>query len=490
MPDYVRGKFYNGFPDDWDNVYQIWRTYINQGCPITFHWPTPITDSDNDLKSEMTDLTYTHVKNDEAIPKTKSYRLAENIRSRYSNNESQHKKEEYNCSKYFQNQNTLLTKSSIFESENAAPVVQTRNVSLGYNKDNKKYFRSNVNTSYSSGKTTKLRDYIQEDKLNIIINNLIDKNCSQTYINKIVEMFDCLNYVASYETPLECSYDSRISARQHASKEQIPLQQIVDNNCMETNKIESQTTKVKNYVHSSDLGYKSVKNDFITHQSNPTSIESKHNDNLDNDNLDKSESEVYTGIPKISIKRVLKHREEMHKRQVKKKIIFQRYAANAQHKVRAVESETIIPMVNTKEILFSERRSKPVITNSTPINLNLKVNNTDLKFTQSHDSGAIVKKDEQRTNNRSTVEAPMKEPVLSTKSTIITNDSHSKMTRSKIDNKKEIHPNNKMLVNLVAEQSNSSKNHPKVLIAWMPKVVHYAKSKYKLGLIFKGNLLK
>nr|XP_012217186.1 PREDICTED: uncharacterized protein LOC105669020 [Linepithema humile] len=446
--NYVPGKFYNGFPDDWKNVYLLWRTYVNQGCPITFHWLTPITDSDDDLKSEMTDLSYTSVNNDkvvprtkfhrlaerikedtldtnylnsplninilffsiaeklhtaslyqedtpqrgcpitfhwltpitdsdddsksemtdlrytcvnndEVVPRTKSHRLAERIQSEYSSNKFPKKKEKYNnCLKYSsQNyeKNTLFIKPLIPESKNKAPVSQT---SLAYDEDGEQNFRPNVNTSHSSRKMTILKDYIQKDKPNIIINNLIDKNCSRAYIDKIVEMCDCLNYVASYEALSECIHSPMVLARQHTFKsEQTSPQQtaMLDSNCVDTNKIGNRTMEPKSYVHSSDLGYKSVKNDFITaHQSNPISTKPERNDYK---NLDKSESEIYSGIPKIQIERVLRHRERMHNGQVEKKIMPQKYAANSQHNARGVGSESVrttIPIVSAKETLFSE----------------------------------------------------------------------------------------------------------------------------------------
>ncbi|PBC32463.1 hypothetical protein APICC_07416 [Apis cerana cerana] len=60
LPNYVRGKFYDGFPDDWENVYEIWKMFVQQGCSATFRWPTPITDSDDDIKSEITDITFAY----------------------------------------------------------------------------------------------------------------------------------------------------------------------------------------------------------------------------------------------------------------------------------------------------------------------------------------------------------------------------------------------------------------------------------------------
>ncbi|CAD6208464.1 GSCOCG00003475001-RA-CDS [Cotesia congregata] len=56
LPEYVRGKFYNGFPDDWKNVHHVWQSFVAGGCSDNFRWPTPITDSDDDLISEITEV--------------------------------------------------------------------------------------------------------------------------------------------------------------------------------------------------------------------------------------------------------------------------------------------------------------------------------------------------------------------------------------------------------------------------------------------------
>lgn len=629
MPDYVRGKFYNGFPDDWENVYLIWKTYINKGCPIMFRWPAPIADSDDDLNSEMTDLTYTCVNNDRTVSKTKSYKSAEHIESEYLNNEFPSEKKKYNCSannsQSFE-KNTSFIKPFIPNSEdNTASIAQTRNANLAYNKDNEPNFKSNVNTSYSPRKMTKLINpggYIQEDKLNIIVNNLMDKNCPQTYIDKIINMFDCLNYVASYRPLSECSYDSIDLVNQNTSKsELISQQQIImhDNNRIDTSNIENRMTDLKSYTHSTDPGYESIKNDFIAHQSKPVSIEAKHN--IDNIDSDKLESEIYAGIPKIPIEQVLRHRGRIYKRPARKKIIPQQYSHCTVNSPYAESIQSTISTMNAREILFSkpctmkqsalneatnvkERKivvhqrpheatfsinsdvprnntggiresaklpqqqarsqvvsnvdydidsdievitidtnsqeananpdihldkdivinnksnnnvpekthihrrprgefirqseneiamkgSKPIVTSSIPVKLNLKISNANLKYAQSHDSDVIIQENKQHTI-RSTNEIHTKEPQLSTKS-VIANDSHTKITA---DNKKETHLNKKnptkSMINPATEQSNNGKlqNRPKVLTAWTPKVVHYAKSTYKLGLIFQGKLLK
>nr|XP_012219744.1 PREDICTED: uncharacterized protein LOC105670672 isoform X1 [Linepithema humile] len=626
LPDYVHNKFYNGFPDDWENVYLIWKTYISQGCPIKFRWPTPITDSDDDLKSEMTDLTYACVSNGRTVFKMKSYRSTEHNQSEYLSNKSPKEKKIHHNRSANNSQrcktNTSFAKPFIPNSEdNTAPIAQTRNVNLAHDEDNEQRFKSNANTSYSFREMAKLIDpdeYIQEDKLNVIINNLVDKNCPETYIDNVVQVLDRLNYIVSYTLPSERSYDSIVVTNQDTSKSApIPQQQITmhNNKRVDTNNTQNRATEQKSYAHSTDPGYESIKNDFITtHQSNPAvTVEPEQNDNRDSDKL---ESEIYAGIPKISVEQVLRHREKMHKRPARKKIVPQQNAE--QHNARfrshcAVDSPHTEPVqtisiTNAKETLLTEfystsdeatdmgrrhkvvhqrpheatfsinpkvlknnigvheaakppqqqahsriisnvdskvitvdtntqeankstksniylnkdivindesnnnvsekprrlhiefirqpeseivtKRSKPIITNSIPVKLNLKISNTSLNNAQLHYSDMIVEEDKQRANTRSTNKVYTKEPVFTTKSVIIKND--SKMTD---DNKKEAHPSKKdstkSMMSPAIEQSNSDKrkNHSKVLIAWIPKVVHYAKSSYKLGLIFQGKLL-
>lgn len=62
LPCYVHGKFYSGFPDDWMNVYEIWKRYVQDGSRVTFRWPTRVTDSDDDLISVVTDITFASVR--------------------------------------------------------------------------------------------------------------------------------------------------------------------------------------------------------------------------------------------------------------------------------------------------------------------------------------------------------------------------------------------------------------------------------------------
>ncbi|EZA62559.1 hypothetical protein X777_10189 [Ooceraea biroi] len=313
LPDYIRGKFCNGFPDDWENIYQVWRTYVSQGRPVTFRWPTTITDSDDDLKSELTDLTYMHVRNNRSIPTMKSHK-SEHVRSEIpSIKESPGKVEKFH---------NHSTRSFISDTErNANPVAQqTSNVRLTCEEGKRD---TKISPACSPRRANKLKDILQEDKLQIIIDNLADKNCSPQYIDKILDMLDCLDYVVSYRSGSESKCDSVVSVSCETKSEAIPLQQVMHNDThVSTKNPANRTMETKSYTQSTDLGYGSIRNDsHPTQLSNPqNSIRSEYNDNKD---LDESESEIYAGVPRVSIERVLKMREasgKIHRRKMRKKL--------------------------------------------------------------------------------------------------------------------------------------------------------------------------
>ncbi|XP_032686221.1 uncharacterized protein LOC116851174 [Odontomachus brunneus] len=349
LPDYIRGKFYNGFPDDWENVYQIWRTFVNEGCLVTFRWPTPITDSDDDLKSEMTDLTYVCRTRNKSNTLLRSYETIEPakqvIQPKSQGNKSSEKVKTYNSMQSTKSygENCTFVKSFVSDAENDRSLAaQASNVSNELNKQN---IKTNVNQPHSPKKKNKLKDFLQEDKLSIIINNLADKNCSTKYIDKIIEMFDCLDYVMSYRTKTESDFNM-VSENCNTSKsEENSLQVLLcnkDNNIDDNN--HEKRTEPKSQMHSSDLGYGNIKNDI-----DPNQLRSHVKDSVkqEHEDFDKSESEIYAGVPKISIERVLQAREAMRKfprRKVRKKatqLDQQMHAANEQHNANVKHNFTV-----------------------------------------------------------------------------------------------------------------------------------------------------
>ncbi|KYN10841.1 hypothetical protein ALC57_17041 [Trachymyrmex cornetzi] len=362
LPDYIRGKFYNGFPDDWENVHQIWRTYAEQRCPVTFRWPTPITDSDDDLKSELTDMTYAHVKNKNTISATKSSNLNKSNKIENMNGTSKEKEIcNYSTHSIPTCEKNSFIKPFIYNSEkDIIPVVQTKNTKSLCDEASKQNFNSNINPPCSSRKVNKLDNILRQDKLNIIINNLVDKNCSQEYIDKIFEMFVCLDYAVSYRTESECNNDSMISTNHETYKSEIMSLQkslVCDGNPVNTNKLRNKSMELKSCTmgHPIDPGYGSIKNDSGTIQlSNSANLRPGHDNNSD-----KLESEIYAGIRKISIESVLKAREspgKIYKRKVKKKTTYpdtQKHTMNLTYNTKEIKSSHMV-MNEEKKLLPNE----------------------------------------------------------------------------------------------------------------------------------------
>ncbi|KAL6428513.1 hypothetical protein ACFW04_007868 [Cataglyphis niger] len=360
LPDYIRGKFYNGFPDDWENVYQIWRTYISQGCPVTFRWPTPITDSDDDLKSELTELTYICTKNKKDIFKEpcESFEYSSNKFENPSENDqmkSSKKKRKYNCSTHsFQSckENTSLVKPLISQKD-IIPIVQTKNIKSACDIDNEQNTELDINPVYRG--MNKLKDIIYEDKLKIIIDNLADRNCSPKYIDKVIELFNCLDYTECYRTKSECDYNSAISANHETSCKQEMLQANLacDNNHTD-NKFENVLKeKGKNYRNFINLRDKNINNNSnLIQLSNPTNIKPKYDGNNDSD---ESESLTYVGVPKISIERVLHSRKasrKTYKHKIRKKPANSRNIKEIEYEFES--APMMIPMANNKKSLLSD----------------------------------------------------------------------------------------------------------------------------------------
>ncbi|XP_014483397.1 PREDICTED: uncharacterized protein LOC106748949 isoform X2 [Dinoponera quadriceps] len=362
LPDYIHGKFYNGFPDDWQNVHQIWSTFVSQGCPVTFRWPTFITDSDDDLKSEMTDLTYTCEITNRHNTLMTSYETTENARQvmvqpeSLSNRLPRKMEKCQNCTRSTQNleEEPTFVKSCVsgFEKDTGLG-TQANDAS---NEKSRQNAKTTVGQSFSPRKINRLKDFLQEDKLNIIINNLADRNCSPKYIDKIIEMFDCLDYIISYKSATECN--SVAESSNTSMSEVIPLQQISvcnENNHTNKSKLE-EWTGPKSHAYSADLGYGSIRNEF-------SQVGTNARNDVMPEHKDDSESETYAGVPKISIERVLQSREALRrlpKRKVRKRLIQpDQQAMNRHH--NAIAEFTVRPatsMVNESCVSITEEEAE------------------------------------------------------------------------------------------------------------------------------------
>jgi len=341
---------------------------VSQGCPVTFRWPTPITDSDDDLKSELTELTYIRTTNNKTIP-METYDTIECINSENPSNISSKNEEKCNRSSHsFQRckENTSFVKPLVSK-EDITPIPQTRNMELAH--EDKQNIDLDVNPllpEISSIVMNKLKDVIREDKLHIIINNLANKNCSPKYIDKIIELFKCSDYIVSYRAKSECNDDSAVFMNCGTSSkfETIPLQSSLscNDNPININKLENHINinkfensimeQSKNYMRSTDLRCGGIRNDSNSIQSsNSINIKQKHDNNNDSD---ESESETY-GVPKISeIDRILhaqKASKKIYKHKVRKK------PTNSQCNAKEIEHKSAhaaIPITNNNKSVSDE----------------------------------------------------------------------------------------------------------------------------------------
>ncbi|XP_046816985.1 putative uncharacterized protein DDB_G0282499 isoform X1 [Vespa crabro] len=289
LPEYVRGKFYNGFPDDWENIYLLWKVFISEGSKLSFHWPTKITDSDDDLNSEVTNLTLQFTKED----KNKYQKSSSNICNNNSDNTSRIKTDN-NVSNHVPN-----TKVQI---PNTTRIIHDNKI---LNKENQEQHK-NVNQPQCIQKKHTLKDIIQEDKINIIINNLLHKDCPKEYIVKIVQMFNCLEDVLSYRVAtndankLKCDdndsglYSSQLQGNETVIRSKRSCMPEYHNISPITKRIDQNNYSIEN-VHE-------ISNMILQEQSQNDIQELNKRDS------EEFESEIYAGMPKIIFQKVLENK--------------------------------------------------------------------------------------------------------------------------------------------------------------------------------------
>ncbi|XP_017762254.1 PREDICTED: uncharacterized protein LOC108552299, partial [Eufriesea mexicana] len=303
LPDYVRGKFYNGFPDDWENVHQVWQTFVLQGCRFNFRWPTPITDSDDDIKSEATDFTFVSSESHKnKISNFKSveepYTLEAPVNFKCTNNivqmQNEHNLHVHNgkCNSFIQ---TCISDEIEKSSCSKANIQSLTNEQYDNDKENYKQQENvNLNCCCVKNKPSKLKD-----KLNVIINNLTDKNYSQEDISKIIEVVDCLNYVVSH-----------ISIKEDESN--VEDSKLMENRHLEEKRSNKVNDKSQENVQFESVPLQSSVDDKVIDSNNLLQKKRSFTEMItDNSCTSDSESEIYAGIPRI--KRIIRQKETLLK---------------------------------------------------------------------------------------------------------------------------------------------------------------------------------
>ncbi|KAL2720694.1 hypothetical protein V1478_010270 [Vespula squamosa] len=328
LPEYVRGKFFNGFPDDWENVIQIWKLFISQYSNSNFHWPTKIIDSDNNMNSKMSDVTFECMKEDgtefnksgviSAIqrPNVPNFQIPSS--SLCGNNREDHSLETktgnnlYTPEIYVPGSTNLLLSSMTKKTHN-------------YNSlDKENQYRNknmNVHQLPLLQKEHTMKN-MQEDTINIIVNNLLHKDCPQEYIFKIMQMFDSLNDVYSCRVVSnDTNRETRVKCNDQKSglcSNQIQANEIINNSkrsrmseCYDTLPLNRFTNRNKRNIE--DV-HKSSNTILQEHQN--VYIESeKVNDMFLQRSYEKDseefENETYPGMSKIISERILLQNEKM-----------------------------------------------------------------------------------------------------------------------------------------------------------------------------------
>ncbi|XP_034176267.2 uncharacterized protein LOC117602409 isoform X1 [Osmia lignaria lignaria] len=321
LPEYVKGKFYNGFPDDWENVHQIWRIFVQQGCRASFRWPTPITDSDDDLKSELTDLTYQHFEDSKQevsnLESSKKSQLSEPY-SDFSLSASQWVNDGTfilnNCKKkdsFTQTSLIGVTENSFYHVDTDTPL----NHYMCNGECNKN--QENANVKYFH---TKNKDKLKE-KLNIILNNLLDKSSPTECINEIIEIAKFFNYLVSDEDNEFSTEDLKLkNYRNEHNKETTNKSGKSESISMINDVIHNKNTPSNSIINHKCISKedKIINHDELLSKKRTFTEMSKDNDN---DDSFENKNEVYAGVPRIPVEQLLRKREALkpHKRKIKKR---------------------------------------------------------------------------------------------------------------------------------------------------------------------------
>ncbi|XP_043684954.1 uncharacterized protein LOC122637110 isoform X2 [Vespula pensylvanica] len=332
LPEYVRGKFFNGFPDDWENVIRIWKLFISQGLNSNFHWPIKIIDSDNDTNSKMSDVTLECRKedgikfNESGVismgqkPNVSNLRIPSStlrgINGEDRSLETKTDNDVYTPEIYVPGSTNLLLSSMAKKTYNHNSL------------DRKEQYQNksvNIHQLPLLQKEHTMRN-MQEDTINIIVNNLLHKDCPQEYISKIIQMFDSLNDVYSYgvasndtngESRVKCndkksglcsnqiqgneiindSGRSCISERSHGKG----FEELEDETCPGISKIiserillQNERVSMKRHKHEQrreSMNYNAITNSHVKLQekskkNRPIYHSTSSNDNIENDNME------------------------------------------------------------------------------------------------------------------------------------------------------------------------------------------------------------
>ncbi|XP_066596053.1 probable serine/threonine-protein kinase DDB_G0267686 isoform X2 [Prorops nasuta] len=532
LPDYVRGKFVNGFPDDWVNVYQIWRSFVFNGSKPTFRWPTAITDSDDDLQSKITDITLSY--KPKRILDSLTYTNEKRSTTALPTNSSEENKDISSTEKMIENQQNLSKSNEVYNSlsKNHNYNLQKSFSSEREGEENRERNKLELHGQKLLNLLVEIQETLTE-KLLVLADNLKNNIFSQEYILKILELLEHLHFIMSYTEDLTLAQGIHV-ARMNDQKEQEKL--VVDSGV----DYETENSSAKCY---SEPRNETPKTSILN---------------------DMSESEIYLGVPKVSVELIEKHmvmiRNRHQKRRIKrpkrlrdvKQLAKENQILNDQkiNKNKFRKFSNSINNDSNSTLSFTEDDAPEAIRGKTdlqsyvtaakPISFRSEKVGVDSKYienilnSRSNNSDNNSKKDPnvaQKTRMYLNEECTMNSNNSAKSSNNSTNSSNNSMNYFS-ENINLRHEPRTVLSNIITNSNSKETNNPsscgntnddanyktrhrssksksveksinikyleynldkqkksKSLIDWLPAVINVSSSPLKFGLIFKGNLL-
>ncbi|KAI4476821.1 hypothetical protein M0804_013265 [Polistes exclamans] len=292
LPNYIRFKFFNGFPEDWENVIDIWKLFVTQGSISNFHWPTfeymKKGQTHNAFKFKVHSCTFCGQKCNGQILKVKNDNTIYN--------------------KTYLPNSTDLPFSNIGQN-----VYNINNNSL--DKENlQKYKNINDNQSPHLPKEKKVNNF--KEKQNAVIINLLNKDVPKQYISKIIEIFDFDKNILS--SRLECNV---------ANNTEVQNNEVINNfeRTYDVPPLTELTDSTKNNVEESHRNSKIA----VREERHVSSESEKTNDMIlqqsDEENAETFESNAYACKPRIISDKILSDKEvlvERYKRRYRRRKSF------------------------------------------------------------------------------------------------------------------------------------------------------------------------
>lgn len=347
---------------------------MSQGSKVTFRWPTPVTDSDDDLVSEVTDFIY---KNKTSFQSREQSDLIQNKSAEENSSLGYHSKNSSGGNQIVsgfkkeedqKNSEAQAMYNKKIENSNSSNEMNA-SFSNKYktNHDSKDSFNCSSNLN-----NTSYYDIIKEDKLRNILLNLSEKNCPQHYLQKFVDSIEFIKHL-SY---LPDNFEPEGMKHNTSNKSQPELGQKFQNSTPNQDKQESVPVKPVNdsfsvnEVEQVKKCNRPLNFEQIEHSNEPKEKSTSLKPLGSNDGNDSSDSENYMGIPHVPLDGLLhqnamksSNRYKVRKNRVDKKSSSKSKSAhkqiNNEDQKSQYQVDSSVSITDDEFINENQRREQP-----------------------------------------------------------------------------------------------------------------------------------